>query len=117
MSKKKPPSQTSQPTKPDIDELDIPDGVATARQSVEVLRAFIADGALMVSINADAFGPRVQDWGRLMAEISHHVARSAELQGHMSDQEAIAQLRKGFEETLRQAQPTMTGKIRGRVNH
>lgn len=117
MSKKKPPSQSAQPTKPDIEELDIPDGVGISRQSVEVLRAFIADGALMVSINADAFGPRVEDWGRLLAEISHHIARSAELQGHMSEHEATGQLRKGFDETLQLSQPTMTGKIRGRVNH
>jgi hypothetical protein len=114
MSKKKPLSPSA---KPDIEELDIPDGVGTAQQSVEVLRAFIADGALMVSINADAFGPRVKDWGRLIAEISHHVAHAAELQGHMSEQEALTHLRKVFDETLRHSQPTMTGKIRGRVNH
>lgn len=114
MSKKKPISSSANS---EVEELDIPDGVGTAKQSVEVLRAFIADGALMVSINADAFGPRVKDWGRLIAEITHHVAHAAELQGHMSEQDAITHLRKVFEESLRQVQPTMTGKIRGRVNH
>ncbi len=99
------------------DELEIPDGVPKADQAVEVLRAWIADGALMVSLNADAFGDRVGDWGRLLGEISHHVARAATLQGHMANHEALQAIRAGFEDTLPRAQPAMSGTVRGRTSH
>ncbi len=98
-------------------ELDIPDGVGEADQAVELLRAWVADGAMMLSLNGDAFGDHIIDWGRVFGEISHHVARSAKLQGYMSEHEALQAVREGFEKAIRSAQPTMSGKVRGRVNH
>ncbi len=103
--------------KQDPIELDIPDGVPNADHSVEVMRAWIADGSLMLSLNADAFGDRVIDWGRILGEIAHHVARSAKMQGHMNEHEALQAVREGFDATLRMAQPTMSGSVRGRINH
>ena len=103
--------------KDDPIELDEPDGVGEAEQAVEVMRAWIVDGAMMLSLNADAFGDRVSDWGRILAKVAHHVARSAKLQGHMNEHEALQAVREGFDATMRSAQPTMTGKVRGRVNH
>jgi len=50
-------------------ELDPPDGI---EEAVEVLRAWIGDGALLVSLNSSAFPDEVRDWGRLLAEIGHH---------------------------------------------
>ncbi len=104
-------------TKDDPIELDIPDGVPEAEQAVEILRAWIADGSMMLSLSADAFADRVVDWGRLLGEIGHHIARSAELQGHMKEHEALQALRQGFDDTLPRHQPAMSGKVRGRVNH
>jgi Domain of unknown function (DUF5076) len=98
-------------------ELDIPDGVASAGQSVEVLRAWIADGSLMVSLNADAFGDRVADWGRLLSEIGHHIAKAAELNGHMPYDEGLQALQQGFGQHLSTGQPAMSGKLRGRKSH
>jgi Domain of unknown function (DUF5076) len=98
-------------------ELDIPDGVTSADQAVEVLRTWIGDGAMMLSLNADAFGDRVIDWGRILGEIAHHIARSAKLQGHMNEAEALQAIKAGFDATLIANQPTMSGKVRGRVNH
>lgn len=109
MSKKTP--------KEDPVELDIPDPVAEAGQAVEVVRAWIGDGALMLSLNADAFGDQVINWGRILGEIAHHVARSAKLQGHMNEHEALQAVREGFDSVMRSNQPTMSGKVRGRVNH
>lgn len=77
-------------------ELELPDGVVQAEQSVELIRAFIADGALMVSLNADAFGDRVQDWGRLLSEIAEHIAKAAALQGFATEGEAEAVIRQTF---------------------
>ena len=109
--------KTPKPAKEDPVELDIPDGVAEADQSVEILRAWIADGSMMLSLSADAFGERTIDWGRLLAEIGHHIAKAAHLQGHMTQHEALQAVRQGFEERLPRAQPSMSGKVRGRVNH
>lgn len=77
-------------------ELEMPDGVADASQSVELIRAFVADGALMVSLNADAFGDRVSDWGRLLSEIAEHIAKAAALQGVMTEGDAEAIIRQTF---------------------
>lgn len=77
-------------------ELDIPDGVAEAQRSVEMVRAWVADGALMVALNADAFGERVQDWGRLLSELTEHIAKAAALQGHMTEGEAEAAIRQSY---------------------
>ena len=98
-------------------ELDIPDGVVEADQAVEVMRAWIGDGSMMLSLNADAFGDHLIDWGRILGEIAHHVARSAKMQGHMNETEALQAVREGFDATMRANQPTMSGKVRGRVNH
>jgi hypothetical protein len=107
----------AQMSREDPIELDIPDGVAGAEQSVEVLRAWIADGSLMVSLNADAFGDRVADWGRLLAEIAHHVAKASELNGHMAYHEGLQAIDQGFDQFLSMGQPTMSGKLRGRKSH
>jgi hypothetical protein len=98
-------------------ELDIPDGIVEADQAVEVMRAWIGDGSMLLSLNADAFGEHVIDWGRILGEIAHHVARSAKLQGHMTETEALQAVREGFDTSMRANQPTMSGKVRGRVNH
>ena len=108
---------SKKPDKDDPVELDLPDGVVGAEQAVEILRTWIGDGAMMLSLNADAFGDRVIDWGRILGEIAHHVARSAKLQGHMSEAEALQAVHEGFDATMRANQPTMSGKVRGRVNH
>ncbi|HPG89753.1 MAG TPA: DUF5076 domain-containing protein [Hyphomicrobium sp.] len=108
---------SKQTAKDDPIELDLPDGVADARQAVEMLRAWIADGSMMLSLNADAFGERVVDWGRILGEIGHHVARSAKLNGYMSEHEALQAVRQGFDAAMQSAQPTTSGKVRGRVNH
>lgn len=77
-------------------ELDIPDGVTEASQSVELIRAWVCDGALRVSLNADAFGERVSDWGRLLSEIAEHIAKASALQGHMGEGEAESAIRQSF---------------------
>lgn len=104
-------------TKDDPVELDIPDDVPDAKQAVEIMRTWIADGAMMLSLNSDAFGDRVIDWGRVLGEVAHHVARSAKLNGHMDEHEALQAIRQGFDAAMLSSQPTMSGLVRGRVNH
>lgn len=98
-------------------ELDLPDGTSEARQAVEVIRAWIADGGLLVSINSDAFGERLNEWGRLLAQIGHHVARSASLRGEMKEHEALAAIKEGFDAMHPTHEPAMSGNLRGRITH
>lgn len=104
-------------SKNDPIELELPDGIGEADQAIELIRAWIADGSLMVSLNADAFGDRVGDWGRLLAEIGHHVAKAAVLEGHMEPHEALKALSDGFDHNIRQQQPTISGGVKRRIKH
>ena len=56
-------------------ELDPPAEALDAMSSVEILRAWIADGRLHVTFDAETFAHDVGEWGRMLADISHHVAR------------------------------------------
>lgn len=98
-------------------ELDIPDGVPEAEQAVELIRAWVADGALVVTLNGEAFGDGLQDWGRLLAEIGRHVARASSLNGDMTESESLADIRRSFDATVSADEVMISGKVRGRVTH
>jgi|ThiBiot_300_plan_2_1041538.scaffolds.fasta_scaffold28573_2 hypothetical protein len=98
-------------------ELDIPDGVPEAQQAVELIRAWVADGSLMVTLNGEAFGDHLRDWGRLLAQIGHHVARATALNGRMTESRSLAEIRKGFDAMLPVNEPALSGKVRRRVMH
>lgn len=98
-------------------ELDPPDGVEEAESAVEVLRAWIGDGALLVSLNSSAFGDQVEDWGRLLAEIGHHVAKAASLNGYMQEGEAKAALRDAFTTSYDTDFGETSGRIKGQTRH
>ena len=98
-------------------ELDRPDGVEEAESAVEVLRAWIGDGALLVSLNSSAFADQVGDWGRLLAEIGHHVAKAAALNSYMREEAAQAALREAFVANFETTPGPTSGKLRGQIKH
>jgi hypothetical protein len=98
-------------------ELDPPEGVEDAEAAVEVLRAWIGDGALLVSLNSSAFGAEVRDWGRLLAEVGQHIAKAAALNGYMSEDEAQGALREAFVATCESRPGQTSGKLRGQIKH
>lgn len=98
-------------------ELDPPDGVEEAESAVEIMRAWIGDGALLVSLNSSAFADQVRDWGRLLAEIGHHVAKSAALNGYMREDEAQAALCEAFVANFETTPGKTSGKLRGQTKH
>lgn len=101
----------------DLLELEIPEEVPEADQAVELIRAWVADGALVVTLNGEAFGERLEEWGRLLAQIGHHVARSASVNGETGEQRLIAAVRKGFDEAFPKNELAVYGKARKRVTH
>jgi hypothetical protein len=98
-------------------ELDIPDGVPEAEQAVELIRAWVADGALVVTLNGEAFGDELQDWGRLLAEIGRHIARASSFNTDKTETESLADIRKSFDATISATDVTVSGKVPGRVTH
>jgi hypothetical protein len=98
-------------------ELDAPDGVREASNAVEIVRGWIGDGSLLVSLNPDVFDDRIGEWGRVFGQLAHHVARSAALGGRMSEAEALAAIRQSFNGVLPLNQSTISGEVRGRVRH
>lgn len=98
-------------------ELKPPEGVEEAETAVEVMRAWIGDGALLVSLNSSAFGDHVADWGRLLAELGHHVAKAASLNGYMPEEEALRALREAFASGFEAASPSTSGKLKGQTKH
>ena len=98
-------------------ELDPPDGVDDAAEAVELMRAWICDGALLVALNSSAFGDHVADWGRLLAEVGHHIAKAAALNGYMREEDAQAALRDAFGAGFGSVSPAASGHLRGRQQH
>ncbi len=98
-------------------ELDIPDGVPEAEQAVELIRAWVADGALAVALNSEAFGSQLQEWGRVLAQIGHRIAHASELNGEAGPDRAIAALRSGFDSAFPKSELATYGKTRKRLTH
>jgi len=100
-----------------ITELDIPDGVEDANEAVEVLRAWIADGALHVTFDPETFRDNAPDWGRLLADIAQHVAHAVALDGQMARDAALTEIQTAFDQGIGRASGKMSGAIRGRTHH
>lgn len=101
----------------DLGELDIPDGVHEADQAIEIIRAWVADGALHMIFDPETFQHDVSEWGRLLSDVAHHISNAVELDGQMSRYEAIDLIREAFSSGLGQDALTMSGKIKGRTEH
>jgi len=100
-----------------IQELEIPDGALRASESVEVLRAFVGDGALHVIFDPSVFRHDVAEWGRLLSDIAHHVAKAVALDGQMPGDEALAKVAAAFERGVAGRAVTASGVIKGRSKH
>lgn len=98
-------------------ELDPPDGVDEAESAVEILRAWISDGALLVSLNSSAFGDQAAEWGRLLAEIGHHIAKSAALNGYMQENEARTIVGDAFTTSFEATGADASGRLKGQLKH
>ncbi len=100
------------------EELELPEGVVDADQAVEVLRAWVADGGLHVIFDPETFQHDVTEWGRLLADIAHHVANAVELDGQMNRAAAISQIHDAFDLNMQASDVVeATGRIKGRTEH
>lgn len=97
-------------------ELDIPDGVRGAEQAIEVFRAWIADGGLHVVFDPETFRHDASEWGRLLADVTHHIANAIALEGQMPANAALSAIHDAFERGLGEA-AQRSGRIKGRTKH
>ncbi len=100
-----------------LEELDVPDGVRDASEAVEVMRAWVADGALHVIFDPETFRHDVSEWGRLLGDVAQHISNAVELDGQMSRQEALARIHDAIDMSVNANAVTMEGKIKGRTEH
>lgn len=98
-------------------ELELPDGIEDAESAIEVIRAWIADGALHVIFDPTTFGDDYAEWGRLLSEISHHIAQAAAMEGELGEDDALAAIRDGYLSGLENWEGMRDGHIRGRTTH
>lgn len=98
-------------------ELEIPDGALRAQEAVEVLRAFIGDGALHVIFDPETFRHDVAEWGRLLSDIAHHVSKAVALDGQMDQHEALRQVHEAFSRGVVANPVAASGTIKGRIQH
>ncbi len=101
----------------DITELDVPDGVREANQAIEVLRAWIADGALHVTFDPETFQNGVPEWGRLLADVAHHVAHAVALNGQMDRGAALDLIHAAFDRHTGPSPDKMSGSMKSRTEH
>ncbi len=79
--------------------LVIPPAALKDEQSVEAIRAWVADGGLHCSLNV-AIWDEVGNWGILLADVARHVANAQyELNGK-DREESVRQIRLLFEAEL-----------------
>jgi hypothetical protein len=98
-------------------ELDPPAEALEAQSASEVMRAWIADGRLHVTFHADTFSHDVSEWGRMLADISHHVARGVALGGLLTEREALAAIAEAFDRGANGASTVTSGRVQGRTKH
>jgi hypothetical protein len=77
--------------------LGIPEDVQQAKDGVELLRAFAADGQLHVVLTWDAW-PDAKSWGVLLADLAKHIANARAQELGEPAASALADIRLAFEE-------------------
>ncbi|MCC6981896.1 MAG: DUF5076 domain-containing protein [Bauldia sp.] len=78
-----------------LKELSVPAGAHTAAEAEEVLRAWIVDGGLHVSLRRAFDDPAT--WGILLVDIARHAARIFAREGVCSEAEALDAVHSMFE--------------------
>jgi Domain of unknown function (DUF5076) len=53
-----------------------PPDAASAEQAVELIRAWIIDSHLQVSLFPTVWKENAQEWGTLLADVAHHIANA-----------------------------------------
>jgi len=90
--------------------LTVPNDVATADDSQELIRVFAASGQLHVALAWDAW-PDASPWGVLLADLARHVANAREQRSGVAAAQSLADIRLAFEEAWSWDAQTVEGQV------
>ena len=94
-------------------ELAIPPGALTDKQSQELVRAWAAHGGLQCSLNPGAWPKDVAavGWGILLSDIARHVADALQQINQMDKGGTLAQIRSVFNKEIDKPTADASGKF------
>jgi hypothetical protein len=93
--------------------LSPPDDVIDNDGAVEVLRGWIVEGDLQVSLAFEAFGNHPEIWGQLLAETVSHLADAMSAEKYGDRYAIFARIQSSLLEHLEKPYPGLTGTVRG----
>ena len=77
-------------------ELPIPDNVSNVKNPKELVRVWAGSGQQYVTINIDAWDDPAA-WGIMLVDLARHIAKAYAKKNDITQDEALARLREGFE--------------------
>jgi hypothetical protein len=98
-------------------ELDPPADALEAQSAIEIMRAWIADGHLHLTFQPETFTHDVSEWGRMLADVTHHIARAVALSSDLTEREALTIVAEAYERGVSGASTVATGRVGGRTKH
>jgi hypothetical protein len=79
-----------------VEQLSLPNDIDENSEGQEVLRAFIVDSGLSVSMAPLAFG-EPDTWGLLLVDVARHVSRAYESEGQGQFETTMGKIREMFD--------------------
>jgi len=98
-----------------VKSLPPPDDAIDHDQAIEVLRGWVVDGDLQVSLAFEAFGNSPELWGQLLAETAVHIADAMSAEGYGDRTTLFAKLRSSLLTNLERPYPGLHGTVRDPV--
>jgi len=95
--------------------LSPPDDAMEKEDAVEVLRGWIVNGDLQVSLAFEAFGNNPEIWGQLLAETVSHLADAMSAEKYGDRSAIFARIQSSLHEHLDNPYPGLTGTVRDPV--
>lgn len=92
-----------------------PDDAVDSNDAVEILRGWVVNQGLQVSLGFEVFGDRSEVWGQLLAEIVSHLADAMSAK-NFGDRDAIFhRIKMSLLEHLENPDPGLTGTVHGPI--
>jgi hypothetical protein len=92
--------------------LSPPDDAIDNDEAIEVLRGWIVNGDLQVSLAFEAFGNKPEIWGQLLAETVTHLADAMSAERYGERNAIFARIQSSLLEHLETPYPGLTGTVR-----
>jgi len=96
-----------------MDELEIPPAAKRDDNSIEIIRAWVAEGANWVSLNPHLFKGREfeeeEAWGIFLADTIKHISNALALESGKNQEETVNLIKKAFLEEIEESTSPASG--------